>query len=156
MFIVSCIGNYFFLYIQKKFDIEPKKILMSQLFGYIFLSIYGFFIKDVNYMIIFGIIHGFLIGSVQSYSRTIFMQLIPVNEEAQFFSLYEISDKGSSWLGPIIFAIISQHVSIRYGFIYIFSILCISLPLLYYLNMKQGIIDREYNFNDNDNDNIGV
>ena len=156
MFIVSCIGNYFFLYIQKKFDIEPKKILMSQLIGYIFLSIYGFFIKDVNYMIIFGIIHGFLIGSVQSYSRTIFMQLIPVNEEAQFFSLYEISDKGSSWLGPIIFAVISQYVSIRYGFIYIFSILCISLPLLYYLNMKQGIIDREYNINDTDNDNIDV
>jgi len=41
-------------------------------------------------------------------SRTCFIDLIPVGSEATFFSLYSISDKGSSWLGPFVVALLVQ------------------------------------------------
>ena len=89
-------------------------------------------------LFIFGLIHGLLIGAVQSYTRTLFVQLIPSGCESQFFSLYEISDKGSSWIGPIVLAVISQYVSIRYGFLYIIGVLIISTILLQFVNISKN------------------
>ena len=43
---------------------------------------------------LFGAIHGLMLGPVQSYSRTVFSDLIIPGKEAEFFALYEITDKG--------------------------------------------------------------
>lgn len=42
---------------------------------------------------------GFVLGGTQALSRSLFSQLIPKGEEAQFFALYQLSDRGTSWLG---------------------------------------------------------
>jgi UMF1 family MFS transporter len=34
--------------------------------------------------------------------------MIPQGKEAEYFGLYEISDKGTSWLGPLAFALALQ------------------------------------------------
>ena len=46
-----------------------------------------------------GPIYGLPLGALQSYSRSLFGQLCPVGYESQFFAFYEITDKGSSWMG---------------------------------------------------------
>ena len=43
---------------------------------------------------------GFVLGGTQALSRSLFSQLIPVGKEAEYFGFYEISDRGTSWLGP--------------------------------------------------------
>jgi MFS transporter, UMF1 family len=35
--------------------------------------------------------------------------MIPAGAEAQYFSLYEISDSGTSWLGPLVFGLTYQN-----------------------------------------------
>jgi UMF1 family MFS transporter len=48
---------------------------------------------------------GIVLGGSQALSRSLFSQLIPAGKEGEYFGLYEISDKGTSWLGPLLFGL---------------------------------------------------
>lgn len=49
---------------------------------------------------------GLVLGSVQALSRSLFSQMIPAGRESSFFGLYEISEKGTSWMGNLVFGIV--------------------------------------------------
>ena len=49
---------------------------------------------------------GLVLGSAQALSRSLYSQMIPVGRESSFFGLYEISEKGTSWMGQLLFTII--------------------------------------------------
>lgn len=49
-----------------------------------------------------------VMGGTQALSRSLFSQMIPPSKEAEYFSLYEISDKGTSWLAPLSFGLALQ------------------------------------------------
>jgi UMF1 family MFS transporter len=51
---------------------------------------------------------GIVLGGSQALSRSLFSQLIPAGKEAEYFGLYEISDRGTSWLGPLLFGLTFQ------------------------------------------------
>jgi len=51
---------------------------------------------------------GLVLGGSQALSRSLFSQLIPMGKEAEYFGIYEISDKGTSWLGPLLFGLAYQ------------------------------------------------
>jgi UMF1 family MFS transporter len=51
---------------------------------------------------------GTVLGGTQALSRSLFSQLIPPGREAEYFGLYEISDRGTSWLGALIFGLSLQ------------------------------------------------
>jgi UMF1 family MFS transporter len=85
---------------------------------------------------------GFVLGGTQALSRSLFSQLIPPGKEAEYFGFYEISDRGTSWLGPFLFAFTYQLTeSYRYA---IFSLIFFFVAgglLLAKLNMRQAIIE---------------
>ena len=49
-----------------------------------------------------------VLGGTQALSRSLYSQMIPAGKQAEYFSLYEISDKGTSWLAPLIFGLTLQ------------------------------------------------
>jgi MFS transporter, UMF1 family len=49
-----------------------------------------------------------VLGGSQALSRSMFSRLIPRGCEAEYFGFYEISDSGTSWLGPLIFGLAYQ------------------------------------------------
>jgi MFS transporter, UMF1 family len=51
---------------------------------------------------------GVVLGGSQALSRSLFSQMIPGGQEAAYFSLYEISERGTSWLGPLLFGLTLQ------------------------------------------------
>ncbi|MDK1473307.1 MFS transporter [Streptomyces sp. 549] len=51
---------------------------------------------------------GLVLGGTQALSRSLFAQLVPKGKEAEYFSLYEVSDRGTSWLGPLVFGVTYQ------------------------------------------------
>ncbi|MET0419333.1 MAG: MFS transporter, partial [Actinoplanes sp.] len=51
---------------------------------------------------------GLVLGGSQALSRSLFSQLIPQGKEGEYYGFYEISDKGTSWLGPLAFGLIFQ------------------------------------------------
>ena len=61
-------------------------------------------LKSAGEIFIFGGIFGLNVGSIQSFSRSLFSSMIPSGYECTFFGLYEVTDKGSSWLAPLIAA----------------------------------------------------
>ncbi|UQX86672.1 MFS transporter [Jatrophihabitans telluris] len=52
-----------------------------------------------------------VLGGSQALSRSMFSRLIPAGSEAEYFGFYEISDSGTSWLGPLIFGLAYQLTS---------------------------------------------
>jgi MFS transporter, UMF1 family len=84
---------------------------------------------------------GFVMGGTQALSRSLFSQLIPPGREAEYFGFYEISDRGTSWLGPFLFALTYQLTgSYRYA---IFSLVFFFVAgglLLARLNMRRAIV----------------
>lgn len=50
-----------------------------------------------------------VLGGSQALSRAMFSRLIPAGREAQYFGFYEISDSGTSWLGPLVFGLAYQN-----------------------------------------------
>ncbi|MFE2376307.1 MFS transporter [Streptomyces sp. NPDC059398] len=51
---------------------------------------------------------GAVLGGSQALSRSLFSHLVPEGKEAEYFSAYEMSDRGLSWLGPLVFGLAYQ------------------------------------------------
>jgi len=49
-----------------------------------------------------------VLGGSQALSRSLFSRMIPIGREAEYFSLYEVSERGTSWLGPLFFGLALQ------------------------------------------------
>ena len=49
-----------------------------------------------------------VLGGTQAISRSLFAQLVPVGREAQYFSLYQAAERGTSWLGTLTFGLVFQ------------------------------------------------
>lgn len=51
-----------------------------------------------------------VMGGSQAISRSLFARMIPPGQEAEFFAVYEISERGTSWVGPLLFGLVNQYL----------------------------------------------
>ena len=89
---------------------------------------------------IIGNVFGFVMGPLQAFARCVLADLTPPGLEAEFFGAWELTDKGSSWMGPMIVGICFEAFgSLRYSFVYLF-IMCIAPLILIrnYVDVDQG------------------
>jgi UMF1 family MFS transporter len=49
-----------------------------------------------------------VMGGSQALSRSLYSIFIPAGREAAYFSIYEVSDKGTSWMAPLVFGLTLQ------------------------------------------------
>ena len=71
------------------------------------IVIYAYaFLQTKLQAMIMGSCIGLVLGCAQALSRSLYSQMIPVGRESSFFGLYEISEKGTSWMGQLMFTII--------------------------------------------------
>ncbi|KAG8944675.1 Autophagy protein 22 [Tulasnella sp. 424] len=74
---------------------------------------------------------GSVYGAFQSYARSVFAELIPPGEEARWYGLYSITDKSSSFFGPLVVGLIADATgNIRYAFFFLFFMLLVPVPIL--------------------------
>jgi UMF1 family MFS transporter len=92
--------------------------------------------------LILGVVIALVLGGSQAISRSLFAQMIPQGREAEFYSFYEVSDKGTSWFGPLLFGLVNQIFgSLRpaiLSLIFFFVVGAVILPLV---NDKKAIED---------------
>jgi MFS transporter, UMF1 family len=88
-----------------------------------------------------GLLLGIVLGGSQALSRSLFSQLIPKGKEGEYFGLYEISDKGTSWLGPLLFGVTYQATG-RYdiAIISLISFFVIGFVALAAIPMRRAIV----------------
>ncbi|MEU7762436.1 MULTISPECIES: MFS transporter [Micromonospora] len=94
----------------------------------------------VPFMILGGCI-GLVLGGSQALSRSLFSQLIPAGKEGEYYGFYEISDKGTSWLGPLAFGLVFQLTSsYRVGLVSLLIFFVVGFALLAAVPMRRAII----------------
>ena len=80
-----------------------------------------------------------VMGGSQALSRSLFAQLIPKGKEAEYFSIYEISDKGTSWLGPAFYGLALQWTgSYRAAILSLIVFFAAGLSILSRVDLKKG------------------
>ena len=68
-------------------------------------------VRTKNQFFIAAAVVAIVLGGTQALSRSLFSQMIPKGREAEYFSVYEISDKGTSWMCPLLFGLALQFTS---------------------------------------------
>ncbi|GAA4606830.1 MFS transporter [Actinoplanes octamycinicus] len=83
---------------------------------------------------------GLVMGGSQALSRSLFSQLIPAGREGEYYGFYEISDKGTSWLGPLFFGLIFQITnSYRLGIVSLVVFFVLGGVLLALVPLRRAI-----------------
>jgi UMF1 family MFS transporter len=68
--------------------------------------------------------------------------MIPIGKEAEFYSFYEVSERGTSWIGPLIFGLANQFFgSLRYGILSLIFFFIAGLVILPLVNVKKASED---------------
>lgn len=84
---------------------------------------------------------GLVLGGSQALSRSLFSQLIPKGKEGEYFGLYEISDKGTSWLGPLLFGLAYDVTrSYRVAIVSLLIFFVVGMGLLLAVPMRRAIV----------------
>ncbi|QJT00412.1 MFS transporter [Streptomyces asoensis] len=85
---------------------------------------------------------GLVLGGSQALSRSLFSHLVPPGKEAEYFSAYEMSDRGMSWLGPLLFGVTYQVTgSYRDAIISLVIFFVVGFLLLVRVPVRQAISD---------------
>ncbi|MEU2601538.1 MFS transporter [Streptomyces hirsutus] len=83
---------------------------------------------------------GLVLGGSQALSRSLFSHLVPPGKEAEYFSAYELSDRGMSWLGPLLFGLTYQFTgSYRDAIISLVAFFVLGFALLARVPVRRAI-----------------
>jgi UMF1 family MFS transporter len=87
-----------------------------------------------------GVAIGLVLGGSQALSRSLFSQLIPTGREGEYYGFYEISDRGTSWLGPLLFGLVFQITnSYRLGIVSLVLFFLVGGVLLALVPIRRAI-----------------
>jgi UMF1 family MFS transporter len=80
--------------------IGAKRAIFIAIGVYLFVSVWGAFMKDKNEFYMLAIIIGLVQGGIQALSRSFYARIIPVNKSAEYFGFYNMLGKFAAVLGP--------------------------------------------------------
>jgi UMF1 family MFS transporter len=81
-----------------------------------------------------------VLGGSQALSRSLFSRMIPAGKEASFFGLYEVSERGTSWMGPLLFSVvIARTGSYRQALLSLIFFFVVGLVVLLLTNTDKAI-----------------
>jgi UMF1 family MFS transporter len=87
--------------------IGTKNAILVSLAGWFVAVVYAYFTLQTRLQaFVLAALIAFVLGGSQALSRSLFSRMIPAGREASFFGLYEVSDRGTSWMGPVLFGVV--------------------------------------------------
>lgn len=85
---------------------------------------------------------GLVLGGSQSLSRSLYSGLIPAGRESEFFSLYQAMERGTSWLGTLVFGLVFQWFrDYRYSIVALIIFFGVGAILLRGVRVREGIVE---------------
>jgi len=138
---VAFFGALLFNQVASRYGAK-NTILVSLIIWTICLFVAFGLVHSVFSFYILGAFIALVLGGTQAISRSLFSKLIPKGKEAQYFSFYEISDRGTSWLGPLLFGLAYQFTdSYRLAILSLIIFFVLGGLLLKSIDIKQAILD---------------
>ena len=96
--------------------------------------------KQLAIFVVLAFLIGIVLGGTQALSRSLYSQLIPRGREAEYFSLYQAMERGTSWLGTLIFGLVYQAShSYRWAIVALIVFFAVGGVLLSRVRMREGI-----------------
>ena len=123
--------------------IGAKKAIMISLVVWSGIVIYAYlFLNNQTQLFAMGAVLALVLGGSQALSRSLFSQMIPPEQEAEYFGFYEISERGTSWLGTAAFALAVQLTgSQRIAIVSLIIFFVLGLLLLSRVDVRRAITE---------------
>jgi UMF1 family MFS transporter len=112
--------------------IKTKNAIVVSLILWSGVVIYAYgFLRTTYQAWIMAILIAIVLGGSQALSRSLFSRMIPKGREASFFGIYEVSERGTSWMGPLLFSVmVARTGSYRQAILSLIFFFVVGLILL--------------------------
>lgn len=138
---VAALGAMFFNFLAGRLGAKKAIMISLVIWSGLVIYAYGFLYTAAQFWILAAFL-ALVLGGSQALSRSLFSQMIPKNREAEYFSLYEISERGTSWLGPVVFALALQLTGTqRVSIVMLIIFFVVGLILLALTDVKKAITE---------------
>ena len=134
--VFAAIGSFVFGHLEDKIGVS-KVINISLVFLIVstflaFIAPWTLFPKEFFWLS--GFLLGSMIGPTQSCSRSYMSQLIPIDKKNEFFGFFALTGKATSFLGPLLFGLISKYHTQQFAMLSVIVFFIIGLIVF---NRKQ-------------------
>jgi MFS transporter, UMF1 family len=138
---VAFAGAFCFNWIAGAIGAKRSVMFALVIWTLVIVSIYGW-VKTTAQFFMMAAIVGMVMGGSQALSRSLYSLMIPKGKEAEYFSLYEISDKGTSWMAPLIFGLALQFAhSYRLAILSLIAFFVLGLLVLSRVDVRRATIE---------------
>lgn len=120
--------------------IGAKNCIYICLVVYTLISVVGYFItRPIDFWILAFMV-GTVQGGAQALSRSLYGSMIPRAKTAEFFGFYGMSSRIGGFVGPLLFAVVSQLTgNSRYSIVSIVIFFIVGTVLLTRVDVKEGV-----------------
>ncbi len=139
--ILAIGGAYFFAWLSKLkgngFAISTSLLIWT------FICISGYFMQDKISFYTLAAFLGFVMGGIQSISRSTYSKLIPskAKDTASYFSFYDITEKLAIVIGSLSYGFIDQVTgSMRYSMVFMSLFFILGFIILQKANLKKNMV----------------
>lgn len=137
--VSALIGALIFERISRVIGAKRTIIICLMIWSAIVIFAYGF-LQSFLHAWIMAVFIGLVLGPTQALSRSLFSQMIPKSRESAFFGLYEISEKGTSWIGNAVFAVVVGSTgSYRQAILALIVFFVVGMVILVFTNTAKAI-----------------
>ncbi len=134
-------GTYLFGWLAGRMGAKRAVIISLMLWSAVVIYAWLFLFNDTQ-LFILGFVIALVLGGSQALSRSLFSQMIPTAQEAEYFGFYEISERGTSWIGPLAFAFAVQLTgSQRIAIVTLVIFFIVGMALLSRVNVRKAMQD---------------
>ena len=120
--------------------IGAKRGILVALAVYTLISIAGFFMQTATHFYILAFAVGLVQGGSQALSRSVYGNMVPKSQAAEFFGFYSTSSKIAGVLGPLVFGRVSQLAGeSRLSILSLIIFFLVGGALLMLVDVREGI-----------------
>jgi UMF1 family MFS transporter len=135
---VAFIGALLFNGVARWIGTKPAVVVSLLIWSSVLIAMYVSVRNERQFFIAAAVV-AIVLGGTQALSRSLFSQMIPKGREGAYFSVYEISDKGTSWLCPLLFGLALQFTgSYRLAILSLVTFFLGGLLLLLTVNVRRA------------------
>ncbi len=130
--------------------IGAKRSIIISLFIWVGIVVSAYaLLYEIWQLFVLGVSVAIVLGGSQALSRSLYSQMIPRENESEYFGFYEISERGTSWIGPLVFAAAVQITGgTRVALLSVILFFVVGLILLIPVNVRKAIVDSGNNPSD--------
>lgn len=134
-------GAFGFGYLAGRIGAKNAILISLVIWSGLVIYAYGF-LFELYQLWILGAVLALVLGGSQALSRSLFSQMIPADQEAEYFGFYEISERGTAWIGPLAFGLVLDITgSSRLAVLMLIFFFVVGLILLYTTDVKRAIVE---------------